>query len=146
MFLDSFIDEALVEPRAVVAYQVSRRLAALFPDRHLIEGDDYDFDLMEFARAGLCVLRPERTLHGQVATAWDPDRQVVMTHPRQIWYEVDWQGRTLDVLLMFLDESCSPNHWILADSQSVAHAFFETVCRHDREARDEVLVFEGGRW
>lgn len=146
MFLETFISEALNEPRAAVAYQVSRRLAELFPDRALVEGDDYDFDLAEYARAGGCVLRREPRVHGQVATGWDRDRAATVDRPKQVWYEVDWRGHTLDVLLMTLDECCHANYWIAADSEEVARGFFGAACAHDHEIQDEILVFSSGRW
>lgn len=146
MFLQTFISEALNEPRAAVAYQVSRRLAELFPDRAIVEGDDCDFDLAEYARSGGCVLRREPNVHGQIATGWDRDRARTIDRPRQVWFEVDWQGHLLDVLLMTLDECCFANYWIVSDSDAVAREFFGAVCAHDPEVNDEILVYSSGRW
>ncbi len=146
MYLDQFISEALNEPRAAMAYHVSRRLAALFPDRPVVEGDDCDFELLEYARVGGCALRREQAVHGQVVTSWDRDREGPYESPRQVWYEVDWQGHTLDVLLMTLEECCVPHYWIAAVTEAVARDFFAAVCADDREVRDEILVFDGGVW
>lgn len=146
MFLHTFISEALSEPRSAIAYQVSRRLAELFPDRAVVEGDDCDFDLAEYARSGGCTLRREPSVHGQVATGWDRDRASPVHRPRQVWYEVDWRGHALDVLLLTLEDCGLPYYWIAAESEEVARDFFGAVCSNHADVRDEILVFDGGRW
>lgn len=50
--VDNFITQALELPNDTIAYTVSRRLAALFPNRAIIEGEDSTFDLLEFSEAG----------------------------------------------------------------------------------------------
>lgn len=142
--LDRFISEALDEPAHAVSYKVSRRLADLFPDRALIESVDYDFQLFEYVRAGLCTIRLVDAVHPQVLLNWTEDRGVYQS-PRNVWYEVQWRGHELDVLHMEWGD-CDPHFWILADSEATARRFFEVVCAHNPDLDDEVLVYEGGRW
>jgi AAA+ superfamily predicted ATPase len=145
MYLSDIIIEALNEPLAASAYTVSRRLAQIFPGRAIVESDDWDFRLAEFARAGCCSLLSDETIHGQVVLVWDNDKGII-SEPRNIWYEVDWEGDALDVLMMHLENGCSRHYWILAESEDLARRFFKTVCAWNPELRDEMLVYDGGRW
>ena len=145
MYLDQFFSEALGLPAATIGYHVSRTLAQAFPDRVLIEGYDYDFDLPEYARAGHCALRPEADVHHQFSTMWDAEKGILLDAVNA-WYEVDWQGHVLDVILMSWDDSCCQHYWILAESRAVADRFFEAVCRWNPEVRGEILVYDGGSW
>jgi len=67
---------------------------------------------------------------------------------KNAWLEVEWQGASLDVLIMnWGDASCRTFHyWILAGSEDIARSFFATVCKWNMEVRGEVLVFDGGGW
>jgi DNA replication protein DnaC len=144
MSLDRFISEAFDRPPAAIAYEVSRRLAELFPERAVVEGSDCDFDLMEYVREGLCTVRRRGDVHGQVAVFWSDERGI-RDQPRNVWYEVNWRGERLEVLIM--DWADAPTHyWIVAEAEATARRFFEAVCRFDPEPTDEVLVFDGGRF
>jgi ATPase family associated with various cellular activities (AAA) len=146
MYYQELFAEALQEPVAAIPYQVSRHLAASYPERAMIEGSDCDFaNLAEFARAGRCVLRPEPSIHNQFSVWWSGDK-TVMEQPRNVWYEVEWEGHQLDVVFMHWGDDCSVYHWILADSDDVARRFYAAVCGHRVEIHDEVLVYDGGHW
>lgn len=145
MFLQQIISESLQEPPRAIAYEASRRLAESFPGRAIVEGDDCDFDLPRFAQAGRCRVRREEAVHAQVATLWNRDRGAYES-PRNAWYEVEWEGHDLDVILMTTDSDCLPYYWILADDEAVAESFFAAVCSFDPEVQDELLVFDAGRW
>lgn len=64
------------------------------------------------------------------------------------WFEVQWQGHTLDVLILFIQgEGFQKMHfWLLAASEEVARAFLASVSRWSAEIRGEVLVFDNGGW
>ncbi len=145
MYAQELFSEALREPTAVISYHVSRHLADLFPGRGLIEGSDYDFNLLTFARSGLCRVRRDDSIHGQVGVYWS-DESGIVENARNAWYEVDWDGHALDVVVMDWENGCSSYHWIVAETEEVARRFYAAVCAFDPEVRDEVLVFDGGRW
>ena len=146
MYFQELFAEALSEPSSALPYQVSRHLATTFSDRSMIEGNDCDFNkLIEFAAAGRCTLRLEGSIHNQVAIWWSDERGIV-DYPRNVWYEVDWEGHALDVVVMNWCSNSSPYHWIMADSPEVARRFYAAVCGHKAEVVDELLVFDGGRW
>jgi ATPase family associated with various cellular activities (AAA) len=64
------------------------------------------------------------------------------------WFEVQWQGHTLDVLVLHVQgEAFQHSHfWLLADTEAIARSFLAAVCRWDAEIRGEVLVFDNGCW
>ena len=144
MELPGFISNALdVSPRAI-DYEVSRRLASHFPDRAILEGNDCDFTFMTYVREGFCTIRHKADVHGQVHTWWSADSGV-QDRPKNVWYEVDWLGQTLEVLLLDWND-CGTHYWILAESDPVARRFFKAVCEHNPDHQDEVLVYNGGQW
>lgn len=139
-----FISDALELPAQALFYQVSARLAQLYPDRVVVEGSDCDFDLFEYVREGLCTIRRKEGVHGQV-TLWWSDDDGIREAPRNVWYVVDWRGEELEVLV--IDSPDAPTyHWIVAESEGKARDFYAAVCSFRADARGEVLIFEGGRF
>ncbi len=130
--------------RRSITYDVSQKLARMFPERAILEGNDCDFVLLDFVRAGKCTLRREESVHGQVVSSWTQDKGVYDT-PRNIWYEVEWQDHLFDVVLMTMDDCCL-YYWILGDNESLTRRFFQNVCEFDPDLHNEVLVFDGGYW
>jgi len=146
MYFQEFFGEVLREPLTAIGYHASRHLAAAHPDRAMIEGSDCDFDkLFDFARAGGCRLRRDDSAHHQIAVRWTEEHGI-SEYARNVWFEVDWQGHSLDVIIM--DWGCCdvPYHWILADSVDSARGFYAAVCGYQPELDDEILVFDGGAW
>lgn len=142
------IRAALGLPTDAIAYNVSQSLAALCPEKALIEGDASSFDLEEYARAGLCTLAAKPEAHHQITTRWNGTGRGLSDDTANAWYEVTWQGRTLDVLLMsWSSDGCrSRYYWITTDIKEVAETFFLAVCEWNAEVRGEILVFDGGYW
>jgi hypothetical protein len=146
MYFQELFAEALREPPLALLYHVSRHLAASYPDRAMIEGCDCDFSkLTNFAAAGRCILRLEDSIHNQVGVWWS-DETGIVDYPRNVWYEVEWEGHSLDVVVMNWCSNNSPWHWIMAETAEVARRFYAAVCGHKAEVVDELLVFDGGRW
>lgn len=137
-----FLSEALDQSSRAIAYLTGEALGRMFPERAVIEGTDGDFELYDYVREGLCTVRVKGGVHAQVGTWWTVERGTHET-PVNAWYEVDWRGESLDVILMEWD--CEPTHfWIVADSERVARGFFEAVCSFRPGYEGEVLVFGGG--
>ena len=146
MYFQELFAEALQEPSSALTYQVSRHLATSYPDRALIEGHDCDFSrLTDFAKAGRCSIDVDSSIHNQVAVYWS-DEDGVVDYPRNVWYEVEWQGHALDVVVMDWGSKISPYHWIMAETVEVAREFYAAVCSYKAEVVEEVFVFDGGRW
>ena len=128
MYFQELFAEALQEPPTALLYNVSRHLAASYPDRAMIEGCDCDFSkLLDFARAGRCTLRLEESIHNQVAVWWSDEREII-DYPATPGTRSSGKATTLDVVMMNWGGDCSPYHWILADSDDVARRFYAAVC------------------
>ncbi len=147
MNLKNFISEALQQPPRFAAYEISRELAKLYPEKGIIEGCDYEFDLEAFARAELCVVVSETAIHSQTKTEWESAHEPLRHEIENAWLNVLWQGRLLDVLLINLASGCDTRrHWIVAETREIAEELFRAVCLWQSEVRGEVLVFSGGGW
>src|SRR6266516_3416746 len=76
-----FISEALCLPPPAIEYHVGQDLAALFPDKAMIEGEEGFFDIEEFARAEHCTIRLKTVIHTQLMTYWiGPEPQAIHYH------------------------------------------------------------------
>lgn len=148
MNLEDFIGEALCQPTDVLAYHVSRKLAKLCPDKEIIEGESYHFDLEAFVLAGRCTVVRDLSVHLHRVTEWRGAEQPFRHEWANGWFDVLWQGQLLEVLLLtFHEDGCkSRHHWIVADTTETAEGFLADVCGWNAEVRGEVLVFTGGGW
>ena len=148
MNLKDFISEALCNPSDYISYYVSRSLAELYPDKEIIEGESYSFDLDEYVSAGLCSVISESSIHDQIETAWQGIGKKLQSKTKNACFDVSWRGQLLDVVLLtWYEGGCeSRHHWIIADTREVAENFFREVCEWCEEVRGEVLVFDGGYW
>jgi DNA replication protein DnaC len=124
------------------AYHIGAELAELYPNRAILESADSDFDVAEYARAGQCTIEPSDSIHAQVLTIWEAQKQEIEHCIQNAWLNVSWRGHALDVLTI-CENSIS---WVIADSVSLAEAFFRAVCLWNTEVREEVLVFEDDYW
>ena len=94
-----FLSTSLALPVNALAYSVSEKLAALFPERAVLEGDLGYCDVEKFAAAGLCSISAKSEVHNQFSAAWDPEYGLWKT-ARNAWYDVEWHGRTLETLIL----------------------------------------------
>ncbi|HEV3167069.1 MAG TPA: ATP-binding protein [Isosphaeraceae bacterium] len=145
MFYDQLFTEALSNPSHAIAYHVSRQLADAYPGRAILEGAECVFDVERFARAGLCQLRPDLSNHNQFWTTWNPETGVA-TGARHAWFEVEWKGHWLDVILMNWDGCWDQHFWVVADSRPIAERFFADVVGFNPEPEEELLVYQSSCW
>ena len=157
---EQFIREAFCLPPTVIEYHVSQSLKQLFPSKSCIEGDAGYFNLEGYATEGHCILTQKTFIHNQLTTYWlepgpeamypgsaewhlhhgsQPEQETI-DKAKNVWFEVQWQGAVIDVLLLTWGPS---RYWILADTQEIARAFFMAVSKWNSEIRSEVLVFDG---
>ncbi|MBD2613423.1 ATP-binding protein [Nostoc punctiforme FACHB-252] len=148
MKIQQLITEALSLPNNAIAYHISQELAAIYPHKGLVEGNDPTFNLEKYANVNLCTLQENTFIHNQIMTSWDGMEEEIYNHTENASFEVTWQGHKLDILLMSWQEGyCKTRYyWILADNKEIAENFFVDVCDWNSEIRDEVLVFEDGYW
>ncbi|HEY9613253.1 MAG TPA: hypothetical protein V6C93_28165, partial [Allocoleopsis sp.] len=140
--------KALSLPTTAIAYRVSQELAALYPDKALVEGSECSFNLQAYAHAEKCTIEQKVSVHNQIATNWDGMEHHIHKGAVNAWFEVAWQGNTLDVLIMSWRERWDniQCYWILADTKEIAESFLAAVCEWNGQIREEVLVFEEGHW
>lgn len=148
MNIQQLITESLSLPNNAIAYHISQELAAIYPRKFLLEGNDSTFNLEKYAQANLCQIQHHASIHNQILTGWDGMENQLYKYTENAEFMVKWQGQQLDVLLMSWQEGyCKTRYyWILAHNQELAEKFFTAVCDWNSEIRDEVLVFEDGYW
>ncbi|MDB5349842.1 MAG: ATPase, central domain protein [Planctomycetota bacterium] len=142
-----FLNSALALSPNAISYHVSERLANIFPESAIIEGEAGYFDIEKYAEAHACTIRPRDDVHSQFTIGWDED-DGVWKRGRNAWFSAEWEGHDFEVLMLswnagFCDEKFI---WIVADEEATANAFYAEVCAWNAEIRDEVLVFDGGGW
>jgi hypothetical protein len=148
MNLEQLIGEALCLPTDAIAYHVSQHLTTFFPEKGIVEGGDWIFDVDEYARAHLCGFEKKTSIYSQIVTEWKGLQKGIADETNNAWMEVAWQGHILEVITLYWMEGYNKayHYWILADSEEIARSFLLTVCTWNSEIRGEVLVFDGGCW
>src|SRR6185369_5864188 len=144
--MENFIRDALKQPNDYIAYHVGRELAELHPDKAIIEGQTWLFDLDAFVRAGLCSVVEQKSVYHHVRTSWEGIAEVQKQRVENAWLNVLWKGELIDVVLISWAESCyrRRHHWIIADERKIGADFFQAVCDWSCEVRGEILVFHDG--
>ena len=148
MTLNNFISEALCSPTDYIAYSVSEKLAEMFADKAVVEGESDYFELEEYARAGHCSVVCERGMHSQFSTLWRGAGRSLESEAQNAWFNVLWRGRLFEVVFITWTDSGfrSRFHWIVADTREAAEEFYRAVCEWGADVRGEILVFDGGHW
>jgi ATPase family associated with various cellular activities (AAA) len=146
--LNTLIDDILREPMTVMGYELSRRLAALFPDEGVLEGVAPIFNVQAFADAGLCALVPRTEPHGQWTTFWAGPGFGNMQRPQQAVFDVTWEGERMTLLIMhFADQNSQYHYYLMAREREIADRFHDAVCSFNTQvAEDELLVFDVNGW
>ncbi len=140
--------DALREPTSAISYIVSRQLSEFFPELASIECSSSGFDLFEYAGDGLCEVAKSEKVFSEMVTHWYGLGYGTWESPGNSWFDVDWQGHHLGVLLLSWEsrQSSGRGTWILAETKEIATSFLIAVCEWCTEIRGEILVFEGGCW
>jgi len=146
MGIEDFIREALHQPYDYVAYHVGRELAELHPDKTILEGRNWEFDLEAFVRAGKCSVIEQKSVFYHATAYWEKAGKKPKQRIENAWLNVLWGGELLDVIFISWSESCRRlrHHWIVADSQKLAENFLDAVCEWSCEVRGEILVYQHG--
>lgn len=146
MGIENFIREALYKPNDYIAYHVGRELAELHPQKTIIEGQTWYFDLEAFVRAERCSVIEEKSVFHHVKTDWEGTGKNLKQQIENSWLNVLWKGELLEVVLITWVENCyrRRHHWIVADDAKAAEDFFAAVCEWSCEVRGEILVYHDG--
>ena len=146
MGIEDFIKEALYKPNDYIEYHVGRELAELHPEKSVIQGYNWYFDLELFAHAGHCSLVEQKSIFHHVRTDWESIGKQLYEKIENSWLNVLWQGHLIDVVLIswYVGRCKIRHHWIVAEERKIAEDFFRTVCEWCYEVRGEILVFHDG--
>jgi AAA+ superfamily predicted ATPase len=146
MSVENFIKEAHYKPNDYIPYHVGRELAELHPEKAVIHGQNWYFDLDAFVRGGQCSVVEQKSVFHQVTTDWEDTGKKLREKTENSWLNVLWQGHLIDVVLITWNDGCyrKRNHWIVAEEKKTAEDFFRTVCEWCCEVRGEILVFHDG--
>jgi len=144
--VENFIEDALYKPNDYIGYHVGRRLAELHPDKSVVAGQTWYFDLEDFVRDGHCSVMEEKSVFHQAKTEWEGSGAKLTHAIENAWLNVLWKGHLLDVVLIsWAETSCRRRfHWIVAEEKQIAEDFFRAVCEWSCEVRGEILVYHDG--
>jgi hypothetical protein len=129
-------------PDEALGYDLSLRLSEMFPDKYILETDDYEFELDEFVSLGLCAVEPDRLSHVQLKAHWNGRDLGATISVRNGAFDVLWQGQHLKIVRAGLE--CGTQHYIISDQPSVAKAFITAVFRAKSNVGSKILVFSRG--
>lgn len=143
-----FIYDALSTSAAAAVYRVGEDLAAHFRSQVIIKSSDYDFNVEEYAAAGLCALHPHPEYHADIDARWHPDPGQINRSYDQAWYRIAWEGAEVEVLRLTFPSACGDQtvRWLIADTADLADAFFAAVCVWNSRVEEEIMVFQDGYW
>lgn len=144
--LTRLVSEALHYREPALAYEISRQLADLFPDRTILETEDYDFDLVRYAEEGRCAVHVLSSAHAQLKAEWYQDERGLVLMPNNALVEIQWRGRRLNCLTVTRDDCGGHRHFLIADSERDAHEFFAAVCTASAEVNGEILIYGGSEF
>ncbi len=145
------INEAFHEPTPGISYYVSQRIADLFPERSLIECQNFAFDPVRYASAGECRMSFKECIHPHWILNWEESGEQlgkVDNRLSQGWFSIEWQGEQLEVLMMHWQgqRGYTRHCFVLADTRDVGVRFLRVVCAWNSQPREELLVFDGDTW
>src|SRR5919106_914698 len=146
MDIVELLDRTLSRPPSAIAWSIHRELAKLRPGKALLTTDSCSFDVDDYERGGLCRRQP---MVPAPLLETDRDEEYRATYRVATgWHAVDWRGVTLEVVtLSFFGDGCTQRlQWVIADSEKLAQAFFEEVCRWNDTPRARLLVFQHGEF
>jgi len=146
MGIEDFIRDALHEPYDYVAYHVGRELAELHPDKTIVAGRNWEFDLEAFVREGQCSVVRDKSVFGNTNTSWEGKGKQPQEKIENSWLNVLWRGELFDVVMITwsLSGYRTRHQWIIADNRKLANEFLDAVCEWSCEAREEILVYQDG--
>ena len=142
----NFIRDALSQPYDLISYHVSKDLAELHPNKKILEGRNWYFDLDAFVRAEKCSVISDKSVFHHVKTEWEGVGKNQKHRIENSWLNVLWGGQLFDVILITWTEDCyrRRHYWVVADDIAFAESFVAAVCEWSCEVRAEILVYHDG--
>src|SRR6266853_1589331 len=85
---EQIISEALCLPPDAIDYHVSQHLLTLFPEKSVVQGDDWIFDVDKYARAQLCGFEKKTSIYSQIVTEWQGLQQGIEDETNNAWMKL----------------------------------------------------------
>ena len=125
MGIENFIRDALSQPYDLISYHVGRDLAELHPNKKILEGRNWYFDLDAFVRAEKCSVIADKAVFHHVKTEWEGVGKQQQQRIENSWLNVLWGGQLFDVILITWTEDCyrRRHYWVVADELALAESF-----------------------
>src|ERR1051325_230207 len=146
MGIQNFIREALMQPADLIPYHVGQELAELYPDKRILEGRNWYFDLDAFICAEKCSVIAATSVFAHVKTYWEGVGKKQKQHIENGWLNVLWNGHLFDVILITWTENAyrRRHYWVIADDQQLTESFVAAVCEWSCEVQGEIVVYHDG--
>lgn len=145
--LNRLVSDCLPLPADALLWEMSRRLAHLYPDHFVLETQDYDFDLKQYAKDGCCSYHLLPDVHAQLDATWPSRERGAELQVGNAFAEVLWRGKRLHVLTISYRDDCRESRsYVIAEDMLTARDFFSAVCTHNSSVSGQILVFGNGRW
>lgn len=139
---------ALSAPLSSINATVTQRLHALRPQAHVAYTELWSFDVDTYCFDGHATRAPRADVTPVFRLIYDETQTKLEEDVRHGWFEVQWQGRALEVVsLSWGNDNCPErSSWVIAESRAVAEGFIDAVCKACNEVKGQVLVFEDGHF
>lgn len=140
------VDDALHQPFSLIGYTVCRRLAALFPERAVLQMQE--FDVAEYVRDRQCAMHLAGIPFAETLTCWGGPEHPLETAVQNAWLRIDWRGERLEALQLSWNagDHSVTRYFLIAADRGVAERFYAAACAWNNEVRGEVLVYNGHNW
>lgn len=147
MLEPSFFSKALGENPAALPINAESILLEQVGEKAVIPCGG--LELKEYARLGLCELKPLQTPRPALTRSWGgEDYDYLITHYEQVMWHVKWQGKVIHVVRLRWENGCGGDSrdWVVAETEEIADAFILEVERKTHAPGNAILVFSNGRW
>ncbi|MFD3165173.1 AAA family ATPase [Herpetosiphon sp. NSE202] len=146
---ETYFIDALQQPSQALTYLVNQQLAAQYPDKAILQTQDCDFDVRNYAEAGFCELQLRQQPHPQIGYSWVRGEEgSISRYLENAWQTVTWNDQQFELISMTWNAYGNQltMQYLIGASQAAVEQFFKTVSAWNTEIRDEIMVFEEGSW
>lgn len=143
----NFFVEALGDNPSALAIRAESLVADQAGDRCVVPCRNLEVE--QFARLGLCELKPESTPRPSFYRYWGgEDYDQLFTSFDQVVWRVTWENHVLHAVHLEWETGCGGDSrdWVIAESIETAESFILEVERNTHAPGNAILVFSNGRW
>jgi len=141
----NLILDALSLPKDAIYYSFGQKLREIFPGRFLLESDSVFFRVTTYASEGHCDVETQAGLFAEAPVQYYDREPYIYGDAANAWRSIRWRGLQFDLFTVSVeaDYGSKAKHFLVAEDEADAEAFFRACCKWNSEIRGEVLVFNG---